>query len=86
LKLIEREMGHFNIPPFSQILGGACAQWQREGEGGEGGRGGGTMAGNWERSEGVPVGRTMPKTREKERGDAPTLQVDTWPAAPGPEE
>lgn len=34
-----------------------------------------TMAGNWERSEGVPVGRTMLKTRAVTR----LVQVDTGP-------
>lgn len=34
-----------------------------------------TMAGNWERSEGVPVGRTMLKTKAAMR----LVQVDTGP-------
>lgn len=42
-----------------------------------------TMAGNWERSEGVPVGRTMLKTRATTR----LVQVDTgpspWPVGTG---
>lgn len=39
-----------------------------------------TMAGNWERSEGVPVGRTSLKTRVA----AHLVQVDTGPP-PWPE-